>query len=243
MEEPMTDHLDTLLKASDPYAASPASRDVITEASVAVATAVVAEDRSLQGRARAARRRRRIALATAFAAVAVPATAWAGYTFAAQSGLFGAPHQTENDTSEWIKVCAADFPEYFATLPQPKDAPPEGLTWTEIGHRIVAQKQTANAQDCASSGVMEQRTGLIGSYYMWAENTWECRAVRDHAAGNDAGFRKNAANAATMMTRLDGLGLYGDENWKTYREALLKGDFAKINEFSSANSAGMAACA
>lgn len=239
----MTDPLATLLRQTDPYAGHDATPETLTAASVALASEVVDADRLAQARARSTRRRRRIGFAAVAASLAVPATAWASYHFAAQSGWFGAPGMTENDTSEWINVCAADFPDYFATLPRPTDAAPEGLTWAQIGTRIVEQKRIGNAKDCAGAGVMEQSTGLKSSYYLYAENVWTCRAVAAHRSGDDAAFRANAASAATMMDRLSAMGIYGDDNWKPIREGLRSGDFSVINKYYDVNNSGTGACA
>ena len=233
------DQLGTMLTRIDPYAGSSPSSHELASASVAVAHAVVAADRAAALQARRAKRRNRLVALALAGTVVVPTSAWAGYHFAAQSGLFGAPGMTENDTSEFIDVCASDFPDFFATLAVPSDAPPSGLTWRQVGDRIVATKKESTVNDCPPKGpgLMEQTTGLKSQYYLYAQDVWICRALRDRATGDDAGFRSNAALAATTMDRLDAMGIYGDDNWQPFRDALKSGDTAVINQFYEANRA------
>lgn len=223
------DNLEQLLRGSRPQQSVEEATGYATH-SRSLAHDIVQLERQ-QGARRVTQRRRRLIGIAAAAAVPIPSTAWAaGYL--AQTGWFGAPGMTENDTSEWIDVCAADFPEYFAAqIPVPTEAPPSGWTWQEIGQDILAAKQSANATDCARSGVNEQVTGLTASYYLWAQDTWMCRAVEAHEAGDEAAFRSNAALAAGTMDRLLDLGVYGDEAWRPIRDGLVSGDVDVVKEF------------
>lgn len=196
----------------------------------------VRSGRVLADRRRVNGRRRLLAVGLA-AALAVPATAWAS-GFLAQTGWFGAPGMTENDTSEWIDVCAEDFPEYFRTqIPVPTDAAPEGWTWQQVGDDILEAKAAGNAADCAESGVNQQVTGLKSDYYWWAQDTWMCRAVEAYEAGDEEGFRANAALAADTVERLGDLGVLGDDGWRPIQDGLRAGDFDVVSQFYDANNA------
>lgn len=226
----MTDDLAELLTDSRPQR-PPEAEDLYASHSRAMARDVVHHERT-----RAARRRgrllsrKRLIGITAAVAVAAPATAWAS-GFLAQTGWFGAPGMTENDTSEFIDICATDFPQYFQTrIPTPSDEPPSGWTWQEVGADIVATTQRANAADCAESGVVEQVTGLQSRYYWWAEATWACRAIEAHEAGDEAALKSNAAKAGTMLERLDALGVLGGD-WSDIKTAYRDGDVEVIAQF------------
>ena len=104
-----TDDLGRILRESDPW-----SGDVEPALTRDVHAQIVAADRTLGARART-RRRRVATIAAAGLLIGVPTAAVAGVHFAAQTGFFGSPGMTEEDTSEWIDVCADDFPAYFAT--------------------------------------------------------------------------------------------------------------------------------
>jgi hypothetical protein len=226
----MTD-LDFLMQGADP--ASPLDEKEAAVASLALAREITASDPSAVS---VRRRHRRWAAGLAVLAIAVPTTAYAADRFLAQTGEHLAA-STENDTSEVINVCAADFPTYVLSLPQPTDPAPAGMTWTDVGH-IVAERYSSGP-DCAPGGVgaLAFETGIRNSYYRYAESVYLCRAVRDHDAGRSESGLANARLFATMMDRSEELGTFGDENWKPYRDAGRTGNWPLLKQFAAANAA------
>ena len=66
--------------------------------------------------------RRGVAIA-AIGAVLIPAAAAAAVLhFTAETGQYGKPGFTENDTSQYINMCASDIGQYVATL-EPRNQP------------------------------------------------------------------------------------------------------------------------
>ena len=207
------------------------------EASAQIAAAVVAADRGASLRRRRTRRRTRLVALALSAAVVVPTGAWAA-GFLAQTGLFGAPGQTENDTSEFIDVCASDFPAYYATLPVPNSAPPAGLTWPQIRTFVVTRMASTNASSCPSPGAVMQRTGLLSQPLFVAQSVYACRALQAHRDGNDAAVRENLQGVADMFDAQEALGVLGDRAWVPWRDAAARGEFAGVQAFIDANVVG-----
>lgn len=230
--------LDTLLTQSDPLVGDPSTLESharLTELSAMLAREVVQADRTLKGRRLGLLRRHKWATAAAAALVIVPTSAYAASHFLAQTGQFGNAAYSEEDGSEWIDTCAADFPAFFRTLPQPTDASPTGLTWASIADQTIRQRQDSSDCQAGGFGAREQVTGLKATYYHLAEGIWTCRAVQAQRRGDFSGFRSNASSAAVMMDRLDELGIWGDDNWKPVRDALRAGDIDVITQSYEAN--------
>ena len=75
------------------------------------------------------RRRRLVALGAAGAVLLPGVAAAATVHFAAETGHYGPAGMTENDTSQYINMCAADFPSYVASVAPTTRPLPPGTSW------------------------------------------------------------------------------------------------------------------
>ncbi|NNM47312.1 hypothetical protein [Knoellia koreensis] len=186
-------------------AAAPPTPPIATERAAglarAVAQDVVESDRTLAGRARRLRRRHKVAAAGAAAAIVlVPTGAWAAEHFLAQTGRFGNPVANPDfeDRSEFINLCAKDFPAYVRTL-APTDLPAApGKTWD--GYAAGLAEQWAAGAGCAPSAQADmQSTSLRLDLLAAASADWGCALVWATEDGRTA----QARTARTAMLDLD----------------------------------------
>lgn len=228
------DDLEALLRASAPPVPEPPER--LAGLSAAVAAEVVSSDRRYAARSRARRRRRRIAAVTAAAFVAVPTAAWAADRWLAQTGAFGTGQGEEVDRSEWIDPCAADFPDYVRSLPQPTDITlPPRTTWATVTGDYVAQTRRGTAGDCAGDGARMQATGVRADMVFLVQGRWVCEALRREDAGDRAGVRTAGREIARTYDALDRMGVFGDSNWRPLRDHAAAGDLADLGAAAEAD--------
>lgn len=198
---PTDDPLGSLLTAAAPPP-SPVPPERTAALARAIAHEVVETDRTLAGRARRLRRRHKVAAAGAAAAVVlVPTGAWAAEHFLAQTGRFGNPALNPDfeDRSEFINLCAEDFPAYVRTL-TPTDLPaPPGQSWDRYAARLA--KQNIAAAECADFGsqVDTQVTSLRLELLAVASADWGCTLVWATEDGRAADARR----ARTAMLDVD----------------------------------------
>lgn len=236
MTTPLDPHsVDPLLRQSDP---APGPADLVrgagsTELSAALAREVVRAERQARGRRLGLLRRHKWATATAAALIVVPTSAYAGSAFLAHTGTFGDAAMTEEDGTEWIDTCAADFPAYVRTLAPTEGALPPGQTWDTVATRLIAGKAEAQAQDCGPDGhgVREQVTGLRARYHLVAQGLWGCESIRRADASDPAGAGAAATEAATYFERLDALGVYDGDSWKLFRDRMAAQDMTFVREW------------
>lgn len=180
-------------------------------------------------------RRRRLIAFGAVGAVLVPGVAVAAtvYHFAAESGQYGAPGATENDTSQYINMCASDIRSYVASLAGSPRPLPAGTSWDQI----IDQVATPPAGSCppVGPGEVEQVTGLKSRLLLATECPWEGDFLRAHAAG-DAGEVHRAGQAiASAEDAVAALGVEGDDGWKVLRDGAADGDVAVVQQDYRAN--------
>lgn len=202
------------------------SIDGAAELSRILARETVQATRRQRGRWLAGRRRRIAAVAAVF--VVVPGVAVAGQQFVARTGIFGASGMTENDTSEWINVCAADFPRLVRSLPRPAQALPPGTTWDAVATEVVHQNVTGVGQGCHGKASMVQDSMLRADFTLVAQGHWTCAAVDAHAAGHQRAALQAAREVAAAYDRLAAAGRSGDANWKPLRDAAYRGDYDSL---------------
>ena len=174
----------------------------------------------------AGRKRRIAAMAAAF--VILPGVAVAGQQFVARTGVFGAPGMTENDTSEWINVCAADFPRLLRSLPRPAEALPTGSTWDAIATEVVRDNVAGVGQGCHGHASMVQESMLRADFILVAQGHWTCAAVDQHASGHDSEALRAAREVAAAYDLLAAAGRFGDKNWTPLRDAAYRGDYVSL---------------
>lgn len=154
--------LENILRASAPpvdvEACGVAARDVASEVA--------------KNCRRRPRRFSRRAVVVTVGVLLIPATAAAGVlTFTAETGQYGKPGFTENDTSQYINMCASDIGQYVATL-EPTSSPlPPGVTWNEIGGQYVSNFSSS----CPPQGPGEeaQVTGIKIDLLAMSNCPWE----------------------------------------------------------------------
>lgn len=229
-------NLEQLLFDSDPITQEVGTQ-VSGELLAQLAAETVAEGTGREAVARRSRRKRKI-IAASVGLVLVPGIAAASGAYLAKTGVFGQPGMTENDTSEYIKVCAPDFPAYFATLPAPTVAPPPGLTWGQVERFIVHKLQHSAAQECRDGGLVMQATGLQREYLLSAWTVYDCRAYNAHKDGDTATMLTNMHAAGRTMDQIASGHGFGDNNWIPWRDAELRGDANTLVQSWRANTIG-----
>jgi hypothetical protein len=232
----MTTELDQALWRSDPLGEKDAG-SVSAELLGAVAAETIADAVGREAVARRAKRKRRI-VAGAAGLVLVPGIAVASGAYLSETGVFGKPGMTENDTSEYIKVCAPDFPAYFATLPTPSVAPPAGLTWQQVEQFVVRKIRTSEGAGCRDGGVVMQVTGLKEEYLLTAWTVYDCRAYQAHQRGDTAAMVTNMHAAGRTMDEIAAAHGFGDDNWKIWRDAENNADATTMAQAWRANTIG-----
>jgi hypothetical protein len=122
------DDLEKILRASAP----PVDVEACGAAARDVASAVAKDYR------RRPRRLTRRAVVVTVGVLLIPAVAAASVLhFTAETGQYGKPGFTENDSSQYINMCASDINKYVAAL-EPTTSPlPPGVTWNQIGAQYV----------------------------------------------------------------------------------------------------------
>ena len=223
------DPLDALLRDMAPQVSIVDAAD----GSAALAAEVVSSSRRTGARWLTSRRRRIAAVAAAL--VLVPSVAVAGPQFLARTGIFGQPGLTENDTSEWVNVCAADFPAFLRSLPKPTGAAPAGTTWDAITREVVGRNVKGVGQGCATGSSMVQTSTLRADFLVVAQMHWTCTALRDHANGDDPRARIAAREVAAIYNRLASARRFGDSNWRPNRDAAGRGDFSALQRDAAIN--------
>lgn len=213
--------------------------EVVSALALEIARTVVLDDRVARARRRATRRRRRIAGVTITLLLAVPPAAYAASQFLARTGYFGAAGMTEHDTSEWIDVCAPDVAAYVHSLPHPTDAPPPGMTWAQVADEVATQLRDEAAGDCPTPGAVVNETGVRSRFFFLAEGHWARAALADHAAGREQQARERARMVALQLTRLDELGVWGDDHWESVRDVALRADWDAMEQWYVTSAANL----
>lgn len=224
---PHLEGLEERLRAADPLTRSPGE---LAEWSLALAREVAATTPDRRWWRRPHGRGAVVAAAVA-ALIVVPAGAYAGsMIFDAQTGTYGAPGGTEEDTSEWIDMCATDVDEYMDSLPTPSEAPPPGWTWSAIAERMGTDLIKAYASDCAKGvGTVEQETSLKAAFYWFGHDRWVQVALDHHRSGQEELARQEARSAAQMFVRLNELGIFADDGvWKPNHDDLINGNWPGV---------------
>ncbi|MEW1954505.1 hypothetical protein [Terrabacter sp. NPDC080008] len=225
-----TDEIDTLLRAT----AAPVTVADAAEQSARIAAQVVSVSLLAKVAQRQNRRRRRV-VGLAAVSILVPGIAVAGQQFVARSGVFGQPGLTESDTSEWINVCARDFPRYMRTVPLPSDALPAGSSWSSVVAEVTAMNVDGVGQGCTAGPSFVQASGLRSGLLLAAQRRWTCTALREHTNGNAPLARAAAEQVATLYDRLASTGRLGDRNWTAQQAAAARGDFAALKDAAAVN--------
>jgi hypothetical protein len=156
------------------------------------------------------------------ALVAVPSAAAAAVIhFHAETGIFGKPGFTENDTSQYINMCASDIATYMATL-EPTSRPlPPGQTWSALGSAKIKQALTAIRSECPPQGpgAEQQTTGIKEDFLFASSCAWESYFL-SVTGPNASAQQRNASQQ--IVSDLDALD-HGDSGWTQMRDHIAKG--------------------
>jgi hypothetical protein len=162
------------------------------------------------------------------AAVVIPTAAAAAAVvhFRAETGQYGKPGYTENDTSEYIDMCASDIRRYVATL-EPTGRPlPPGVTWDQVAARYVDDEDQCPP---FGPGVEEQvtgiRTGLIYSSTCYWQR-WALSAPRASAA---ADLEEADAAIADDFVAVHAISPKVDSGWKQEHDEFLHASRAFVD--------------
>ncbi|MGD0198229.1 MAG: hypothetical protein ABSC56_10045 [Solirubrobacteraceae bacterium] len=195
------DDLEELLRASAPIVDVEACGPQARQVAIAVA-----------GRRRFSPRwlRRRV-LATAAGLVLVPAVAAAAVLhFSAETGRYGLPGFTENDTSQYINMCAGDISQYVATLYPTDQALPPGTSWSQIASHYIS------TFGCTPAGPGEQTqvTGIKSSLLEESTCPWEQWALAAPASAQTADLTRADQALADIQVAVHQVNPDGDSGWQ-----------------------------
>jgi hypothetical protein len=183
------DDLEEMVRAAAP----PVSVEGAGVAAREVASAV-----AKRYRPRSRRLTRRGFAIAAVGAVLLPATAAAAVLhFTAETGQYGKPGLTENDTSQYINMCASDIARYVGTLEPKTRALPPGVTWDGLAANYLATFRSG----CPPQGPGEitQVTGIKTSLLIFSTCSWENWALTAPASTTADLHRADEVLAATQV--------------------------------------------
>lgn len=189
------------LALADPAADSqldPARARLIVARVVAAETAALERRQSHRWRRRAGR----VSLGVVVLALAGTGVAWAG-GWLTETGQYGLPGLTEEDTSQWLNVVAPDFVDYAAGLwPEGVSLPP-GYDLDQVARAEAAWQQQVSVEAAAEAGdpggaVWQQVTGVQAGFAFTAQCAWMDQAVM---AGPGSAERDQALTVLAQSTR------------------------------------------
>jgi hypothetical protein len=202
------DDLEDLLRASAPL--------VRVEGCDAAAREVATEVAARYRPRRKLRKRRTLVAAAAGIGLIPTAAAAAVVHFTAETGRFGLPGFTENDTSQYINMCAPDIGRYVATL-EPSTRPlPPGSTWSGIGDNYV----DSFAALCPphGPGQLAQVTGIKTSLLAFSSCPWEEWALSAPPSATAPDLRRADGVLADLQVAEHQVNPHGTSGWEHYRQ-------------------------
>jgi hypothetical protein len=198
------DDLEEMLRASAP---------IVSVEGCETAAREVASEVAERYRPHRKHRKRRTLAAVATAMVLIPAAAAAAVVhFTAETGRFGSPGFTENDTSQYINMCASDIGRYVTTL-EPTTRPlPPGSTWGGIAAKYVAGFRSG----CPPQGPGEttQVTGIKTTLLVMSTCPWERWALAAPPASRVADLRRVDAMLADTQGAEHQVNPHGTSGWQ-----------------------------
>jgi len=212
------DDLEKILRASAPpvdvEASGAAARDV--------ASAVAKEYR------RRPRRLTRRAVVVTVGALLIPAVAAAGVLhFTAETGQYGKPGFTENDTSQYINMCASDINKYVATL-EPTTLPlPPGVTWDELATKFVSIFRP----DCPPQGPgsLTQVSGIKVDLLAQSTCPWENWVLTARPSSQAADLQQADEVLANIEVTEHQVDPHGTPSWQQLRDQYAVASRAFLN--------------
>ena len=190
-DRPDAEPIDRLLAAANPVRA-----DALLRPEIAAALDSIGERIAAARPHSAPRRLRHGAIALAFVVVAlVVATTGLARLLTTHTGFFPSKAGTENDTSEFLRTDAPDFPPLVAKLVKDIPFPPGDSALSRVG-RYVREKQPG------PDGIPQtvQAAGIKGTFSLWAVCAWRGYWLQEHAAGSRAKEELGARGLAEVSS-------------------------------------------
>jgi hypothetical protein len=123
--------------------------------------------------------RRRASFVVAFATSLLVVTAALGGMYTSHTGFFPSTAGTENDTSEFLRTDAPDFPPLVTRLVKGIPFPPGDSAVSRVA-AYVRQRQPG--ADAVANTV--QAAGVQTTFSLWAVCAWRGYWLQEHAAGD-----------------------------------------------------------
>jgi hypothetical protein len=156
--------------------------------------------------------RRRTAVIVVFATALLVAAAAVGAMRTTHTGFFPAKAGTENDTSEFLRTDAPDFPPLVRTLVRDTPFPPGDSALARVPAYVRSLQPGADGIP-----VTVQTVGITGHFAEYAVCAWRGYWLQEHAAGHTAAAAA-AARALEQVATSDALKKV-DVEWPTYLAA------------------------
>ena len=164
----------------------------------------------------------------AVCAVLIPVTAAAGVLhFTAETGQYGKPGFMENDTSQYINMCASDINSYVATL-EPQTSPlPPGVTWDELATKFV----NIFRADCPPQGPgsLTQVSGIKVDLLASSACPWENWVLMAPPSSQAADLTRVDGVLANNQVTEHQVDLHGTPSWQQLRDQYAVASLAFLN--------------
>ncbi|NLE97227.1 MAG: hypothetical protein GX596_04475 [Propionibacterium sp.] len=171
-EKPKMNHLESRLRAIDPASDLKDREQSFGEMATLMAREIVKDaPRPVTMPSEPQKRRHRGLIIGVVAAVVlgVPTAVAANQLWQARTGTYGNVAASEEDSSEWLDLCAVDFGEYITHLAPDLELPPT-TTWAELSSAIA--REAANDTSCSEFGARAQ-----SRFFDLAQGAWLHHAI------------------------------------------------------------------
>jgi hypothetical protein len=213
------DEFEKMLRASAP------TIDIENAGAVAREVASAVAQGSQPRRKRVSRKA--VVIATIGAVLIPVAAAAAALGFAAETGQYGKPGFTENDTSQYINMCASDINSYVATL-EPQTSPlPPGVTWDELATKFV----NIFRADCPPQGPgsLTQVSGIKVDLLASSACPWENWVLTAPPSSQAADLTRADGVLATNQVTEHQVDPHGTPSWQQLRDQYAVASRAFLN--------------
>lgn len=162
------------------------------------------------------RRFSRRAMLVTVGVLLIPAAAAASVlTYSAETGQYGKPGFTENDTSQYINMCASDIGQYVATLESTTSPLPPGVTWAQLGTQFVSN----SSSECPphGPGQIDQVTGIKTTLLAMSGCSWESWALSAPSSAATVDLQRADEILANNQVTEHQINPHGTPDWEQAR--------------------------
>jgi hypothetical protein len=174
------------------------------------------------------RRFSRRAMIVSVGVLLIPAAAAASVlTYSAETGQYGKPGFTENDTSQYINMCASDIGQYVATLESTSAPLPPGVTWNQLGTQFVSN----SSSECPPNGPgqIDQVTGIKTTLLAMSGCSWEDWALSAPSSAASADLKRADEVLMTNQVTEHQVNPHGTSGWELARLQYSRASLAFLN--------------